>query len=122
MQHHPPPVHNFNITSKMDNLFYNAITKSTKSYIYRTVLHFIKLVLLVVFLPIDVLVLQSDRSLLLAFMGVAIALILYNICVTIGIVKFGYGDNVKNNRLFVFLAHKYSHSVAEEPLERGENF
>lgn len=106
----------------MDNLFYNSITKSTTSYIYRIALHFVKLVLLVVFLPIDVLVLHSDRTLLIAFMGVAIGLILYNICVTIGIVKLGYGENIKNNQLFVLLAHKYSHSVPEEPLERGENF
>ncbi len=55
-------------------------------------------------------------------MGVAIALNLYNIFVTIGIVKVGYGDNSANNRMFVAMAQQYSHAVQEEPLERGENF
>ncbi len=95
----------------MDNLFYNSISKSSVSYKYRIILHFIKLVLLTIFLPIDILILNSDRTLLFAFMGVAIALNLYNIFVTIGILKVGYGDNSENNRMFVAMAQQYSHAV-----------
>lgn len=40
--------------NKMDILFYNAYIKCRNGYIVRTIFHMIKLLLVVIFLPIDV--------------------------------------------------------------------
>ncbi len=97
--------------AKIDIMFYNSIKRARTSYIKRCVLHFIKLILLCVFLPIDVAVLQTTQSLIVAFMATAIAVVVLNLAVTLLIIIFGYGDRTENNEKFVLIAAMLGHRV-----------
>lgn len=110
-----------NPTHKMDILFYNSILSCRKSYVYRLALHIIKLILLCVFLPIDVTTLKSDRTIIIAFMAVGIAIVLFNLLTTIGIINVGYGNNQENNRFFVSMAERLNHIVPSEPTRSFDN-
>jgi hypothetical protein len=81
----------------MDILFYSAIKKSRNSYNLRIILHLIKLILLCVFLPIDILNLGSNRTIIIVFLGIAIGLVCLNLLITLAIIKYGYQNNPKNN-------------------------
>ncbi len=98
-----------NRNKKMDILLYNSIIKARKSYIYRLVLHTIKLILLCVFLPIDVTVLKSDRTLIIVFMRIAIGIVAINWLVTLAIIISGYGNNRENNQFLLTVAAKLDH-------------
>lgn len=86
-----------NRNKKMDILLYNSIVKARKSYVYRLVLHILKLILLCVFLAIDVTTLKSNRTLIIVFMGVAIGIVAMNSLITLLIIIFGFGNYRKNN-------------------------
>ena len=95
----------------MDILFYSAIKKSRNSYNLRIILHLIKLILLCVFLPIDIL--NLGKRIIIVFLAIAIGLVCLNMLITLAIIKYGYQSNPKNNKMFIKMAQIYRHSVAE---------
>lgn len=98
----------------MDILFYNSIIKAKKSVIIRIFYHVAKLLLISVFLGIDIGVLNTTQTLLIIFMSVSIAVVSYNLLLSVGIFFFGYRDSINNNQYFINLAGKMRHIVDGE--------
>lgn len=99
------------LPNKMDILFYNSYISVRNTYIKRAVYHTIKLLLVLVFLPIDIAVLQTDHDVIIAWLGVAIAVSSFNIFVSILMVHYLFADNEKNNAIILGLAATHEHSI-----------
>lgn len=98
----------------MDTLFYNSIQKAKKSIVIRIFIHLFKLIMLCVFLPIDVKVLATTQIIIIAFMGVSIAIVGFNLLIALGFYLYAYKNNKNNNIFFIRLANKMRHSVPVE--------
>ena len=96
---------------KMDILFYNSYRKARRFYVFRCVYHLLKLLLLVIFLPIDIHVLNSTRTFIIVWLAISIGVCLFNLLVSMAFVIAGYGNNLRNNTLILNLAMSYEHSV-----------
>ena len=81
----------------------------------------VKLLLVVIFLPIDVAVLQTEHTVIIAWLGVAIAAGVFNVLVSGLIVHFAYGDNETNNGIILELAVAHEHTVPREPIDKPEH-
>ena len=86
-------VMNRNLPHKMDILFYNSYIKAKNAYIKRILYHTVKLLLVLIFLPIDIILLKTENNVIIAWLAVAIAASVFNIFVSIQMVYHLFSDN-----------------------------
>lgn len=110
------PQNNFT-PCKMDILFYNSIKKAGKHYFRKSIYHFVKALIFIIFLPIDISVLETTEELIVIFMGVAIGISILNMLISIAVYIGAYSDTEENNSFFMNLAAVNEHVVTNEPLE-----
>ena len=95
----------------MDALFYNSYKKARNFYMMRSVYNIVKILLLVIFLPIDIHVIKTSNTLLVILWAVGIGVSVVNLAVSLAIYFLGYGDNEQNNRIILNLAAAHEHAV-----------
>lgn len=102
---------------KMDILFYNSIKRASKFYFRKSIYHFIKALIFIIFLPIDISVLETTQELIVIFMGVAIGISILNMLISLAVYIGAYSDTEENNFFFMNMATANEHFVASEPFD-----
>lgn len=92
---------------KMDVMFHRSHAKLHTKYIFWTVLHTLKALLLIIFMPIDYSIAEGKTGVLTVFMGIAIGVSCFNALINL----LFYCTVVRDEHAVLNLAIQCNHAV-----------